>query len=79
MGDYLKMDRHERLTEALSNYAKALALTPNTEHYHNSIILARNKIVCIFEECIPEKLNGECWNDCIDEMMHEIDNLREVL
>jgi len=73
------MDRSERLTEALSGYAKALALKPNTEHYQNSIILARNKIVCIFEECIPERLDGESWNDCIDEMMHEIDNLREVL
>lgn len=68
------MDRSERLTQALGEYAKELSNANS-----NGMLLAKNRIINIFEECIPEKINGECWNDCIDEMMHEIDNLREVL
>jgi hypothetical protein len=78
-GRLFNMDRFERLSIALQEYADVLKLTPNTQHYIRSVDLARNKIVCIFEECIPERLNGECWNDCIDEMMHELDNLRAEL
>ena len=66
------LSRSEKLTEALGEYAKALS-----ENYSQGMKFARNKVINILEECVPEPLNGECWNDCIFEIMQEIDNLRD--